>query len=211
LQHLSLAIDLVKAFNSATKSDILVEPAPILGKACQAIAIALVCFLFSNQFLIPFLLFTKSQKAPVKKIMSLKDGKLKMSKSDPAEHSRISLDDDEKTIRLRLKRSKTDNMGDVTLDAVNRPEVANLLAIYGECAGVSLEQAAERFRGVSLGDFKKELEDAVVKTIEPISREMMRLLACPEHLVAILESGEEAAREEASKVLSMVQRSLGLR
>ena len=117
-------------------------------------------------------------EGPGARIMSLKDGTKKMSKSDPAENSRINLIDDADTIARKIKKSKTDTLGDMpeTVDGLEgRPEVANLVGIYAALAGQSDEQVLAEYGGKGFGTFKPALADLAVDHCRPITQKNARI------------------------------------
>ena len=112
-------------------------------------------------------------EGPGTRIMSLKDGTKKMSKSDPAENSRINLIDDADTISKKIKKSKTDTLGDMPSDVAGlegRPEVANLVGIYGALADMSDEQVLNEYGGKGFGTFKPALADLAVADLRHLHR-----------------------------------------
>ena len=110
--------------------------------------------------------------------MSLKDGLIKMSKSDPSDLSRINLTDDKDLISNKIKKAKTDNslMPSDNSNLEKRPEVENLLGIYSSLNNQNLEKSIEEFSGKNFSDFKQKLSEVVVEKISPISSEINKLL-----------------------------------
>src|SRR6188472_3587304 len=109
------------------------------------------------------------------RVMSLRDGQKKMSSSDPSDQSRINLTDDADTIALKIRRAKSDSQMGLTYDPENRPEAANLLAIYGALADQPQAEVEGRFAQASFADFKAELADLAVAKLAPVTEEMRRL------------------------------------
>jgi tryptophanyl-tRNA synthetase len=104
------------------------------------------------------------------RIMSLDDATKKMSKSSPNPNSYISLLDPPDVVRKKISRAKTDPGREVVYDPANKPEISNLMTIYAQCAGVSLDEVQKRFEGQGYGAFKKELAEVVVSVLEPLQR-----------------------------------------
>lgn len=151
-------------------------------------------------------------EGPGARIMSLKDGTKKMSKSDPAENSRINLIDDADTIARKIKKSKTDTLGDMpdSVDGLEgRPEVANLVGIYAALAGQTDEQVLSEFGGKGFGTFKPALADLAVSHLSPITEDMRRLLDDPAEIDAALAKGTEKANAVAAPIIEEVRRVVG--
>ena len=151
-------------------------------------------------------------EGPGARIMSLKDGTKKMSKSDPAENSRINLIDDADTIARKIKKSKTDTLGDmpVTVEAMEgRPEVANLVGIYAALAGISDEQVLAEYGGKGFGTFTPALADLAVSHLSPITDSMRRFLDDPAEIDAALAKGAEKANAVADPIIEEVRRVVG--
>ena len=151
-------------------------------------------------------------EGPGARIMSLKDGTKKMSKSDPAENSRINLIDDSDTIARKIKKSKTDTLGDMpeTVDGLEgRPEVANLVGIYAALAGLSDEQVLAEYGGKGFGTFKPALAELAVDHLSPITQEMRRLLDDPAEIDAALAKGAAKANAVAEPIIEEVRRVVG--
>ena len=141
------------------------------------------------------------------RVMSLRDGTKKMSKSDASDQSRINLTDDADAIAQKVKRAKTDPEllpGEVK-DLEKRPEADNLLGIYAALADETLEQSVARFAGKQFSEFKNALADLAVAHLAPIAGEMKRLMADPGYVDGILRRGAERANETAQKHLREVQ------
>ncbi|MGB0681614.1 MAG: tryptophan--tRNA ligase [Magnetovibrionaceae bacterium] len=145
------------------------------------------------------------------RVMSLRDGSKKMSKSDPSEMSRITLTDDADAIAKKIRKAKTDPepLPASTDEGEGRPEAMNLIGIF---AALQDKQAADimaEWGGRPFSDFKKALADLAVDRLEPISIEMQRLLNDPTSLDAILKSGAEQARELSEPILKEVYDVVG--
>ena len=145
-----------------------------------------------------------------KRVMSLRDGRAKMSKSELSENSRINLTDDAKIIQRKIRRAKTDSDPGMSLDAENRPEAANLLGIYAALNDESIDSVAARFAGKGFADFKIELADLATAKLEPIAAEMRRLMAAPDHIDNILRTGGERAAAMAAPNLAEIKKIIGL-
>jgi tryptophanyl-tRNA synthetase len=145
-----------------------------------------------------------------KRVMSLRDGRAKMSKSEPSGNSRINLTDDAETIQRKIRRAKTDSEPGMSLDVENRPEAANLLGIYAALNDESTDAVAARFTGKGFADFKIELADLATAKLEPIAAEMRRLMAAPDHIDDILRTGGERAAAMAEPNLAEIKKIIGL-
>ncbi len=169
---------------------------------------------FNQQFKTPgfFPLPEPLIKGPGARIMSLKDGTKKMSKSDPAENSRINLIDDADTIARKIKKSKTDALGDMPtgLDGLQgRPEVENLVGIYAALSGSSDQAVIDEFGGKGFGTFKPALADLAVAHLGPITDHMRRLLDDTDEIDRALAKGAEKANALASPIIEDVRRVAG--
>ena len=143
------------------------------------------------------------------RVMSLRDGTKKMSKSDESEYSRINLTDDADTIAQKLKKAKSDMVeGDITFDDT-RPEAGNLLTIYAALKGVSKEQAVADVAGLQFSAFKQLLTDVAVAHLSPITTKMRELLADEAYLDGVLAEGSQRAREVATQTLNEVKDIVG--
>jgi tryptophanyl-tRNA synthetase len=145
------------------------------------------------------------------RIMSLKDGSKKMSKSELSDLSRINLTDNRDQIINKIKKAKTDPMpmpnGLQELD--ERPEAKNLLGIYASLANTTLEKSIENFSGKNFSVFKESLSEILVNKIEPISIEIKKLLADQKYLDQILLEGVEKANLIASKKIQKIKEIVG--
>ncbi len=150
-------------------------------------------------------------KGPGARVMSLKDGTRKMSKSDPSDLSRINLEDDAETIARKIRKARTDPEPlPATVDGLaGRPGAANLVGIYAALAGISDQQVLDEFGGKGFGVFKPALADLVVDALTPIGKELARLNADPGHIDAVLQDGAERARAIAAPVMADVRRLVG--
>jgi tryptophanyl-tRNA synthetase len=151
-------------------------------------------------------------QGPATRIMSLRDGTKKMSKSDPSDYSRINLTDDADTIAQKVRKAKTDPepLPDDTAGLEQRPEAKNLVGIYGAVTGESVEQVLARFAGQGFGAFKPALADALITLIAPLRNRLAELRDDPAELDAILATGAQKARELGAPTLVAAYRAVGL-
>ena len=145
------------------------------------------------------------------RIMSLKDGSKKMSKSELSDLSRINLTDDKDSIVNKIKKAKTDPLPmPSSVEELNeRLEARNLLGIYSSLNNSSLQKTVETFSGKNFSEFKNQLSDLLVKKIEPISLEIKKLLNDQPYLDKILLEGVEKANSIASKKIDRIKEILG--
>jgi len=180
-QHLELSRDIAQKFNNDFNApDFLKAPEPLIQK----------------QF---------------SRIMSLKDGMKKMSKSDPSDLSRINLTDEKSEIFNKIKRAKTDPMpmpNDLK-NLTERPEAENLLGIYSSLRNQNLEESVNQFRGKQFSEFKDKLSEALIEEIEPISKEIKKLLNDEKYLDEILLKGSEKAGKIATKKIKEIKELVG--
>ena len=180
-QHLELCRDIAQKFNNDFNAvDFLKVPEPLIQK----------------QF---------------SRIMSLKDGMKKMSKSDPSDLSRINLTDEKDAIFNKIKKAKTDPMPmpkDIK-DLNERPEAENLLGIYSSLQNQKLENSINEFEGKQFSVFKEKLSQTLIEKIEPISKEIKKLLNDKKYLDEILIKGSEKADKIASKKIKEIKELVG--
>ncbi|SIS47755.1 tryptophan--tRNA ligase [Salimicrobium flavidum] len=143
------------------------------------------------------------------RIMSLQQPTKKMSKSDDNQKAFISMLDEPKTIRKKIKSAVTDSEGIVEYDPENKPGISNLLTIYSVCSGRSVEQLVEAYNNKGYGDFKTDAGEAVVQVLEPIQERYYALLESDE-LDDILDDGAEKANLSAQKTLRKAKKAMGL-
>ena len=155
------------------------------------------------------------------RVMSLRDGSKKMSKSDPSDMSRITMTDDDDALAKKIRKAKTDpeplpgpdvlaadgKVPEETRKA--RPEAYNLLGIYGALAEQDLSSVLTEMEGQPFSGFKQRLADLAIATLGPIGGEMKRLMAAPDAVDAVLRDGAERARERAEPVLKECQDIVG--
>ena len=185
-QHLELARDIAQKFNTDFGVELFPLPEPVIGVGAAAGAA---------------------------RVMSLRDGTAKMSKSDASAMSRIELTDDADAIATKIKRAKSDAdalPSDVAgLDA--RPEARNLVGLYAALAGVSVDAVLREFGGKGFGVFKPALAELTVARLAPLSARYRELRGDADALDAGLAAGAKRARAIAMPVLAQAQAAMGLR
>ncbi len=146
------------------------------------------------------------------RVMSLRDGTKKMSKSDVSDYSRINLTDDSASIALKIKKAKTDPAPlPVSEDeSRKRPEADNLLGIYAALSGLTRAEALEKFAGSPFSAFKNQLAEVAAEVLGKIGAEMRRLLADPGYIDGVLKRGAERANAMAVPNLRQVFDLMGL-
>ncbi|OAN49125.1 tryptophan--tRNA ligase [Paramagnetospirillum marisnigri] len=145
------------------------------------------------------------------RVMSLRDGSKKMSKSDESDYSRINMTDDADAIALKIRKAKTD-LEPLPASAEGldgRPEASNLLGIYAALADREKAEVISQFAGRQFSDFKKELVDLAVSVLGPINAEMKRLMEDTSHIDAVLRSGAERADSIARPIIKDVYDIVG--
>lgn len=143
------------------------------------------------------------------RVMSLRDGTKKMSKSDPSDMSRINLTDDAEAIAGKIRKAKSDSIDGLSWDPQGRPEAANLITIYAALAGTTREAALAELGALQFSSFKARLADLAVERLAPIAAEMRRLQADPGHLDAVLRRGAERAAAIAEPIVREVHERVG--
>jgi tryptophanyl-tRNA synthetase len=183
-QHLELARDIAQKFNN----DFASEDDPV--------------FTLPDPYIPP----------EAARIMSLRDGTAKMSKSDASDMSRINLSDDADTIMKKIKKAKTDPepLPSEAAGLEGRPEAKNLVAIYGAMTGKSVDEVLAEYGGAGFGTFKPALGEVMVEQLAPISARFNELRADRESLDAILARGASQAREMGRPTLTRTYDALGL-
>jgi len=181
-QHIELTRDIALKFNTDFDTDLFVVPEPYIGGGTAA------------------------------RVMSLRDGRVKMSKSDPSEMSRIHLTDSDDTIAQKVRKAKTDPepLPDKPDGLDDRPEAKNLVGIYGAITGETVEQVLGRFAGQGFGAFKPTLAEAVVELIAPIRGRLDELRRDPAELDRILADGAARAAELGAPTLAGAKVAVGL-
>jgi len=180
-QHLELCRDIAQKFNNDFDAiDFLKVPEPLIQK----------------QF---------------SRIMSLKNGIKKMSKSDPSDLSRINLTDDKDQIINKIKKAKTDPLplpGAIN-NLAERPEAENLLGIYSSLKNQNLEKSIMEFNGKNFSEFKEKLSEVLIERIDPISKEIKKLLEDQKFLDSVLLEGSDKADKIASKKMKEMKELVG--
>ncbi|MDB9773088.1 tryptophan--tRNA ligase [Candidatus Pelagibacter sp.] len=180
-QHLELCRDIAQKFNNDFGAiDFLKAPEPLI----------------QEQF---------------SRIMSLKDGIKKMSKSDPSDLSRINLTDNKDQIINKIKKAKTDPLplpGGID-NLAERPEAENLLGIYSSLKNQNLEKSIMELNGKNFSEFKEKLSEVLIERIEPISKEIKKLLEDQKFLDSVLLEGSDKADKIASKKMKEMKKLVG--
>ncbi len=175
---------------------------------CRDIAIK-----FNNDYKVDFFPVVEPViEGAATRVMSLRDGTVKMSKSDPSDQSRINLTDDADTIAKKIRRAKTDPepLPDSVEGLKGRPEARNLVNIYAALAGHTPAQVIRDFGGAQFGTFKPALADLAVAKLEPITTEMSRLMQDPAEIDRILGEGAVRADAVARPIIDQVYDILGM-
>jgi tryptophanyl-tRNA synthetase len=181
-QHVELTRDIALKFNTDFDVDLFVPPEPFIGGGAAA------------------------------RVMSLRDGAAKMSKTDPSDMSRINLTDSDDEIAQKIRKAKTDPkaLADDPAELEGRPEAKNLVGIYGAITGESVEQVLARFAGQGFGSFKPALADSIVGLLSPLRARLEKFRADPAELDRILLAGAERASGMAAPTLAAAYRAVGL-
>jgi len=181
-QHVELTRDIALKFNTDFDVDLFVPPEPFIGGGAAA------------------------------RIMSLRDGNSKMSKTDPSDMSRINLTDSDDEIAQKIRKAKTDPepLPADPADLDGRPEAKNLVGIYAAFTGESIEQVLRRFAAQGFGAFKPALADAIVGLVAPLRARLEHFRADPAELDRILSAGAERAGELGAPTLAAAYRAVGL-
>jgi tryptophanyl-tRNA synthetase len=168
---------------------------------------------FNNDFAAPgfFPLPEPLTQGPGARIMSLRDGAAKMSKSDPSDNSRINLLDDADAISQKIRKAKTDPepLPETVEGLKDRPEADNLVGIFGALKGVSKEDVLNEYGGQGFGVFKPALADLAVESLAPVSEKMRRLMADKAEVDRALVMGTERASELADRTIGQTKDIVG--
>lgn len=143
------------------------------------------------------------------RIMSLRDGTVKMSKSDPSDMSRINLTDSADIISNKFKKAKADDINGIYYDAEKRPEISNLINIYAAIAGCTIEDVESEFKPSTNADFKRAISDVVIDALAPIQKEFKHYMNDTHELKKMLKAGGESAHSIASKTMDEVFEIIG--
>ena len=181
-QHVELTRDIAIKFNNDFDVELFVPPEPFIGGGAAA------------------------------RIMSLRDGNSKMSKTDPSDQSRIHLTDSDEAITQKIRKAKTDPepLPDNVAALENRPEAKNLVGIYAAVTGESVDRVLGRFAGQGFGVFKPALADGLVTLIAPIRERLDDLRGHPDELDRILADGAARANALGAPVLAKARAAVGL-
>ena len=181
-QHIELARDIALKFNNDFEVELFIPPEPYIGGGTAA------------------------------RVMSLRDGTAKMSKSDPSEQSRIHLTDSDDLIAQKIRKAKTDPepLPDDPAKLEGRPEAKNLVGIYAEMTGDTPANVLKHFAGQGFGAFKPALADAAIALLAPLRERLMELRRDEAALDAILDAGAERAAALAAPTLAEAYRAVGL-
>jgi tryptophanyl-tRNA synthetase len=188
-QHLELARDIAQKFNNDFAGSIVANG-------------------FGDAF---FPLPEPLIQGPATRIMSLRDGQKKMSKSDPSDLSRINLTDDADTIAAKIRKARTDPepLPSELAGLRGRHEAENLVAIFAALSGRPADDVLREFGGGPFSSFKTALADLTVAKIAPVAAEMKRLIADPRHIDEVLADGSARARVIAAPILAGVKDVVG--
>ena len=181
-QHIELTRDIALKFNTDHDVDLFVPPEPFIGGGTAA------------------------------RVMSLRDGMSKMSKSDPSEMSRIHLTDSDDDIAQKIRKAKTDPepLPDDPGGLEGRPEAKNLVGIYGAVTGETVPEVLQRFAGQGFGAFKPVLADALVALLAPLRARLEEFRADPGELDRLLAQGAAKASELGAPTLAAAYGAVGL-
>ena len=168
---------------------------------------------FNSDFNCPNFLITPEPliQENFSRIMSLKDGTKKMSKSDPSDQSRINLTDDKDQIVNKIKKAKTDSaqLPQNDNDIIKRPELVNLYGIFSSIQNQNLNKTINDFRGKNFSEFKIKLAEVLVEKIYPISNEIKKLLKDEKYIDNILKTGSIEAEKIARKKVNDIKQKVG--
>lgn len=156
-----------------------------------------------DYFVLPDILTTNS----LLRIMSLRDGTKKMSKSDTSDYSRINLDDSNDYISSKVKKAKTDLI--TGFDLTDRPEIRNMVSIYSLLSNIDIDKVCEKMNKHNMEYFKKELADLIISVLSPIREKMHNLLEDRCYLHEILKKGTERATEIAARNIKEIKDIIG--
>ena len=147
----------------------------------------------------------------ISRVMSLRDGTSKMSKSDKSDYSRINLIDDKDTIIKKIKKSKTaDTPVPSSIETISAmPEVNNLFNIFSGVTSMSKNEIISKYEGQNFSNFKNDLSDALIEKIAPIGSEILKLMDDKEYLNQVLQEGKEKAKNKSELVLKEVYDIVG--
>ncbi|MEK6734598.1 MAG: tryptophan--tRNA ligase [Pseudomonadota bacterium] len=160
----------------------------------------------TNYFKLPEAMILKEAS----RIMSLRDGTSKMSKSDPSDYSRINLIDSPDVIVQKIKKAKTDSIAEIFFDKENRPEISNLLEIYAACSDRKIVEIVNMYEGKFTGQFKADLAEVIIEKIGNIGKEITRLYADDQsYIKQVLKTGAKKASILAKNNMSEIKELCG--
>ncbi len=168
---------------------------------------------FNRQFGVEFFPLPEPQIfGAATRVMSLRDGSKKMSKSDESDYSRINLTDDADAVAQKIRKAKTDPnpLPDSVEGLEGRPEADNLVGIFAALTDRTPADVLTEFGGKSFSDFKAALTEVLVDRFVPIGAEMKRLMAAPDHIDAVLKRGAERAAAICTPIRNQVYDIMGL-
>ena len=168
---------------------------------------------FNSQYEVDFFPLTEPLiLGEATRVMSLRDGTAKMSKSDPSDNTRINLTDPPDLIAKKIRRAKTDPepLPGAPEGLAARPEAANLIGIFAALCDDSVEDVCRRFDGAQFSTFKEELAELAIAELAPITTEMQRLMDDPAYVESVLRDGAQRAAELAGPVVREAQDIVGL-
>ena len=188
-QHLELARDIAQKFNNDFSASIAAHG-------------------FGDAF---FPLTEPLIQGPATRVMSLRDGTKKMSKSDPSDQSRINLTDDDDAIAQKIRRAKTDPdpLPHEEAGLANRPEAANLVGIYAALADTTPADVLSKLGGSQFSTFKAELVDLTIAKLGPVRGELKQLLQDPTYIDSVLGEGSRRAQKIAAETMRAVKDIVG--
>ncbi len=148
----------------------------------------------------------------ISRVMSLRDGTKKMSKSEVSDYSRINLKDSSDDIVKKIKKAKSDSesLPDNEKELIKRPEASNLLNIYADVTGKKLENVLKEMSGKEFSHLKTKLADVLVEVICPIGKKIKQLMDDKSYLIDVINKGKERANIKAEKNLKMIREIVGL-
>lgn len=144
------------------------------------------------------------------RVMNLKDGTKKMSKSDESDQSKINLTDSNDEIALKYRKAKTDSIAEIYYDKENRPEMSNLLNIYSAFSGIKIKELEQKYNGIGCATFKNDLAELTIAHLSKIRTEHEKLMKDIGYVKKVLDLGKEKAQAIASKNMAKIQELLGL-
>jgi len=168
---------------------------------------------FNHDYGVDFFPITEGViKGEATRVMSLRDGSKKMSKSDPSDNSRINMTDDADKIAQKIRKAKSDadSLPSEAKGLEGRPEATNLVNIYAALADMSVDQVLADVGGKQFSEFKPMLSDLAVTKLSPISTEMARLMQTPDEIDKILRTGADKARAIADPILAKTLEIVGM-